>query len=457
MTTMLAVTIAAFVAVGYLLTERALVNELDTTLEREVQAFSAAVRGAPQEETLAQATRTYLAGRSSSGGGQDVVLLVSLSSGRTISNSRVRLEDAPGNSVLTSPPASAIFSRVYYRGVSYRTLTTPLFSAGRPVGALQVAVSRELAERTAARVAWSLSAAGLLSLALGLPLSYAAARGALRPLRQIAADAETFSFAQPGRRITHSGPPDELGSLADTLNEMLDRLERAHADQRRFVADASHELRTPLSVIRGNVDLMRSGFETAEEERESLDMIEDEVVRMTRLLEELLTLARYESARRPQLQALEVKSLLDEVRAQALTLADRQFVVSGPSNLWVEGDLDLLHRALMNLVRNAIAHTVVGGRILLECSVHGESVALAVEDDGAGIPEVDLERIFDRFYRSRDARSSDGGAGLGLSIVRRIVELHEGRIKAGNVQPHGARFTIELPAAPSPPDAIAAP
>jgi signal transduction histidine kinase len=166
---------------------------------------------------------------------------------------------------------------------------------------------------------------------------------------------------------------------------------------------------------------------------------------MTRLLDELLSLARLEGASR-HFQPLEARTLLDEIAAGARALGERTVTVVGASELWISGDPDLLKQALLNIARNSIAHTQPGGHLALACSAIGNRVFLSVTDDGPGIPPDDLERIFDRFFRASGPRPGDsGGAGLGLAITSRLVDLHDGTIRAENVEPHGARFTIELP------------
>jgi signal transduction histidine kinase len=294
-------------------------------------------------------------------------------------------------------------------------------------------------------VAVALAAAGVLVVLGGAFASVWAARHSLTPLRQMAADAAAVTHASPGRRIAYDGPADELGSLASSLNAMLARLERSYQDQRRFVADASHELRTPVAIVRGNIELLRRASLCEEDAAESLRMIETESLRMTRLLDELLALARLEGASR-HFQPLEARTLLDEIAARARTLGERTVTVDGPSGLWVSGDPDLLEQALLNIVRNSIVHTQDSGHLALVCSAVGNRVFLSVTDDGPGIPPDDLDRIFDRFFRATGPRPEDsGGAGLGLAITSRLVDLHDGEIHAENAEPTGARFTIELP------------
>ncbi len=458
MTGVLAATIAMLVVVAYVVTEQALTATTDTALEREAAAFSAAMRGAPDEAALADATRAYLEGRTGGETGLAPILLVAFNrpdgGWRVISNSELRIEDAAGNTELQSPTGQATFATIDFEGTSYRILSVPVVAQGTNAGVFQAALSQQAIANTAQQVALTLMAAGAFALAAGLPLSYLATRRALRPLTLMAADAEAISHREHGRRITFNGPPHgELGSLASALNDMLDRLERAYDDQRRFVADASHELRTPVAVIRGNVELLRSGNLCAEESAEGLAVIEDESIRMGRLLDELLALARLEDGSGRPFQPLEVRTLVDEVAYRGKSLGDRVFSTEGDCGLWIEGDPDLLAQAFVNVVKNAVSHTEDGGHVTLACRTEGDRVLISITDDGPGLTEAELERVFDRFYRAQGVvRGADGsGAGLGLAITRRLVELHGGAIGADNVKPHGARFTISLPRLEEPP------
>jgi len=446
MTALLALAVAGLCVLAYFITLRNLTVEIDRTLVREAGAYTASVRSAPATEALASATRSYLEGRS---GGQDGVtplLLLVLDGGRTISNSTIRLENAPGNSGLISPLASSQYGDVTLDGVRYRVISVPVLGRDNTrLAVFQAAISTGPALRVASDVAGALAAAGLSVLLMGALLSISAARGALAPLTRMAADATAISLSSPGKRIAYEGPEDELGTLANALNAMLKRLERAYDDQRRFLADASHELRTPVAIVRGNVELLRRGGFSVQDTAESLAMIENESVRMTRLLDELLSLARLQGTEQV-FQPLEVRTMLDEAAARARALGPRDITVRGTCDLWISGNPDLLDQALLNVLRNALAHTTEGGHIDLTCEADDTRVRLIVSDDGPGIPAADLARIFDRFYRAPGPRpSNSGGAGLGLAIAKRLVDMHDGTISAENATDGGARFTIELP------------
>lgn len=446
MTLLLAVAVVSLCVLAYFITLRNLTTDVDRTLAREAAAYSAAVRSAPASEALVTATRAYLQGRESASSGVSPILLLSFDGGRVISNSAIRLETASGNQSLARPSDAPAYADVTLGNTTYRTLSVPVIAnGGARLATFQVALSADTPQTVATGVAAALGAAGFVVLLLGALVSIWAARGALAPLTRMASDATAITLAIPGKRIAYDGPKDELGMLAEALNAMLVRLEHAYDDQRRFVADASHELRTPVAIVRGNIELLRSGRSTERDSDEALAMIEAEAIRMSKLLDELLSLARLEGASRP-FQPLEVRTLLEEAAARARTLGERDIRLEGPCGLWIEGDPDLLDQALVNLLRNAIAHTHDGGVIAIACEAGTDGVRITITDDGPGIPEADLGRIFDRFYRAHGKRpANSGGAGLGLAISKRLVDIHGGTIRAENAQPTGARFVIELP------------
>jgi len=443
---------------AYGITLRNLTVELDRTLVREASAYSAAVRSAPASEALLSATRTYLTGRTGGQANLSPILILALEGGRTISNSVIRLDTAPQNAALLYQVPNPVFSTVNYNGATYRTLAVPVLATdGTRLATFQVALAEGNSSEVAAGVAAALGAAGIVVVFLGSILSIWAARGSLRPLTHMAADAAAISLASPGKRMVYDGPPDELGTLAHALNAMLGRLEFTYEEQRRFVADASHELRTPVAIVRGNVELLRTGRLSSEDEAESLAMIDSESKRMGRLIDELLALARLESSVH-SFQPLEVRTILEEGAGRVRMLGDRIVNVEGPAGLWTEGDPDLIDQALLNVLKNAFAHTVAGGRILLSCDADDTTVHIMVTDDGPGIPEDELARIFDRFYRAQGPRSSEsGGAGLGLAIAVRLIDLHGGSMSAENVPGAGARFTISLPRIAEPSELLTVP
>jgi signal transduction histidine kinase len=235
---------------------------------------------------------------------------------------------------------------------------------------------------------------------------------------------------------------------------MLSRLETLFRTQRRFVADVSHELRTPLTTIQGNVELLRRGAaKDAEARRETLADIETEVARMSRLVADLLLLARMDAGVELDVGPVELDTLLLDVYRQAQVMSDGTDVCLGNEDQAViQGDADRLRQLFLNLVDNALKYTPPGGCVTLSVQKTEGWVRVVVADTGVGIPPEDLQpgpsgvpMIFERFYRADPARSR-GGTGLGLSIVQWIVQAHGGRIEVESSVGSGSTFTVWLPA-----------
>jgi len=446
----LAVGVVLVSTIAYTMVRNTTVADLDANLLREVQAYSAAITPASSEDqrSLTDASRSYLAGRTSTSGGIQPILLVRMRDGKVLSNSEILLENAPENeTLLNAIIATKGFAEISYDGIAYRAATVPVTnSSGVTMAVFQAAAPTTGLASINQDLITALAIACIAAIMLGTGLSFWVARRALRPLRDMASAASRVTHESLGERIEYSGPSDELGQLADALDSMLDRLEISFGEQRRFVADASHELRTPVAVIRGNIDMLRQPWSDAEEREESLRIMDDEIGRMQRLLDDMLSLARSDGTARRPFQALEMSSLLTEVAIKTRSLGDRRVSVSCPDDLWVLGDPDMLEQAFLNVVRNAVEHTEDGGSIRLECAMREEAAEILISDDGPGLKPEDLERVFDRFYRAGGPRPAEsGGSGLGLSIARRLVEQHQGSIRAVAGTQRGAVFAITLP------------
>jgi two-component system OmpR family sensor kinase len=322
-----------------------------------------------------------------------------------------------------------------------------------------------------------LSAAGsLVAAAVGIWL---VAGRALRPLRQLTAMAdEVGRSGDLGRRLPDAPRRDDVGRLTASFNAMMARLQDAHrrmagalAAQQRFTADASHELRTPLTTVRSSAGFLRTHPDAAEPDRAAaLADLEAEAARMSRLVADLLMLARADGGQPLRAAPVELGELTRQVCRQAATLHPRHPVhcaADGPAA--VLGEEDGLRRLLWILLDNTAAHTPPGTSVWVSAARLGDRVRLAVCDDGPGIPAPLLERIFDRFYRAGAAGPSaagrgaaghhagpprepdagpeaSAGAGLGLSIARSIAWAHGGWITATGNDRGGAAFVVELPA-----------
>ncbi|MFF5206122.1 sensor histidine kinase [Streptosporangium sp. NPDC000396] len=263
----------------------------------------------------------------------------------------------------------------------------------------------------------------------------------LRPIASLRRGAEEITDTARSRRLPVPEARDEVHSLAVTLNDMLARLEKADARQRALVSDAAHELRSPLASIRLQLEVAL-GHPEGQDWRETAEGVLEDTMRLARLAEDLLALARLDErggalARREPVELDQLVPQTTERYGEAVT------VKVGHDPIVVTGDALDLGRVLVNLVDNALRHTVAP--VVVELRAAGADAVLTVTDDGPGIPEADRERVFDRFTRLDSARSrDDGGAGLGLAIVRETVHAHGGAVHLEDASP-GLRAVVRLP------------
>jgi len=275
-------------------------------------------------------------------------------------------------------------------------------------------------------------------IALAAALAAAVATAALRPVRTLTAAAENVARTGDLSERVHGRGDDELGRLATRFNEMLAALESSVGAQRRLVADASHELRTPLTAARTNVDLVREGKLPEHEVKHALDEASVELDALTKLVSDLVELARGEE-RKLRIEDVQLDDLVSGIVERAQARAPHVRFVTALSPTTVKADPVLLERAVSNLLDNAIKYSPHGAPV--EVSVRGGEVVVA--DHGPGIADEDLPRVFDRFYRAATARSKPG-AGLGLAIVKEAAEAHGGSASAESTS-SGARFKLALP------------
>jgi two-component system, OmpR family, sensor kinase len=325
-----------------------------------------------------------------------------------------------------------------------RVLTRPITSEGRRIGTLYVADPLTPITDAQASLLRTFALVGSLALALAVAAGVLIATLIARPLQRMAAVAAAVDTGDLSLRAGAVGARGEVGVLASAFDHMLERLERAFARQRDFVSDASHELRTPLAVLRAQVELL--GRETDVRVRhEDTRLLLRRLDEMDRLVDDLLTLAGAEAGRLVQPRRIELVDYFEDVRRDLPLFGERDFHVE-PVDGVLEADPDRLTQVLRNLVRNAVAHTESGGRVGVVASVREGWLAIAVSDDGPGIPPEHLERVFERFHRVDESRAREhGGTGLGLAIARAIVEAHGGRIRAESRTGGGTTITLELP------------
>lgn len=266
----------------------------------------------------------------------------------------------------------------------------------------------------------------------------------LAPVQKLAVTARSVSESDLTQRLPVKGT-GEIADLTHTFNEMLDRLQSAFMAQQNFINDAGHELRTPLTVIRGHLELLDA---ESEEQQETLNLVIDELDRMNRFVNDLILLVRAEQPNFLQLETIDIPSFIEEVFAKIQPLGDRNWRLTIRGTGQMRGDRQRLTGALINLAQNAVQHTRMGDLIELGASVRSTQVQLWIRDTGEGIALSDQERIFERFARAAHRYRRSDGAGLGLPIVRAVVEAHGGKVTLTSQVGVGSTFTLILPLQP---------
>jgi heavy metal sensor kinase len=322
--------------------------------------------------------------------------------------------------------------------------------SGHAVGWLQVAQPMTPLQSALENLATQMLVGVPFVLLLAGLGGYWLATRALRPIDRITRTAHAISGADLTERIGHAGPADEVGRLATTFDQMLDRLQAAFEHERRFTADAAHELRTPLTAIKGRIGVTLSRCRTSAEYETTLSALDHEADRLIRLANDLLLLARLDQRRFGwEPEPLEVGEVLSAVIEEVQPLAEaRQITLVRriAADLYVQGYLDQLIRLLLNLLDNAIKFTPTAGQVIVQAETIAEEVCITITDQGPGIPPEHLPHVFERFYRVESARSrSDGGTGLGLAIAAEIARVHGGRLEVQSQPGCGTSFIVRLP------------
>jgi two-component system OmpR family sensor kinase len=282
------------------------------------------------------------------------------------------------------------------------------------------------------------------------------ARQSLAPVAAMADQAGRLGAETAGKRLPVANARDELGRLAGAFNALLARMDAAFAQQRQFMADASHELRTPIATLRTAATVtLQQPHRDEVEYRETLAIMEEQTRRLSRVVDDMFTLARADAGRYPlRTIDLYLDSLVQEVASTARVLAAGQAVEvsAGPlDDAPFVGDEDLLRRMLMNLVENAVRYTPAGGTVQVSLERRHGRYHVVVTDSGTGIPAAAQSHVFERFYQGDPSRSrtdASRGAGLGLAIARWIARAHHGDLKLVTSSPAGTTFEVELPADP---------
>ncbi len=458
----LILTVAASFAAIYRGTGQQLRDQLDRDLVTQAGAFAAALP--PNDETareLDEAINRYVTHQPFRGTSQ--LLYARLPDGRIVTNEPELL--GVSNVLDTEPESRATQAseerasrilrraplgfttvdaidigglRVYVRRVQRSGRTVALVGVGEPLAPVV---------RAQHGVARTFLLAGLFALLAAVLAGYAVATRVSRPLRRMAGTAAAVNAGDLSHRIGPTDTSDEIRVLAESFDNMLNRLDDAFARQRAFVSDASHELRTPLTVVRGQLEVLARQPDVSREDVARVTrLVSAETERMERLVDDLLLLAKTEEGSPLHRRPIELRDYVHDVFNALSLTADRDFELGPVSDVTIDADPDRLAQVIHNLAQNAVAHTPAGGLVRLSAESNGRYVRFAVEDNGPGIPPDQRGRIFDRFHRTDISRArSTGGSGLGLAIARALVEAHGGRIRAGESPEGGARLEFDLP------------
>lgn len=291
---------------------------------------------------------------------------------------------------------------------------------------------------------------GLIAGLLSLGMIQLLARGMTSPLRDMASATRAMARGDYERRVIDTSR-DEVGELARAFNKMAAELAEVDRMRKDLVANVSHELRTPLTALQATIENIVDGVTQAD--AQTLRTMLSQTQRLSRLVEQLLDLSRLESGAIPfERQPFAVKPLLEQtVRESSLWQEGRARRIElalqvEPEALIVNGDPERVHQVVTNVIQNAVLHSPDGGVVGVAARANGAGAIIEVRDEGPGIPAEEATRVFERFYRSDQARaSSDGGTGLGLAIAKWIVDMHGGDIRAERREPHGCRMVVTFP------------
>jgi heavy metal sensor kinase len=334
-------------------------------------------------------------------------------------------------------------------------LTVPVQVAN---GTYMVQIAAPLGEfyKALDRFRWLLLLSSPFLLLVASAGGYWLSRRALAPVDQITQEARSVTAHSLSRRLVVPHTRDELQRLSETLNGMLERLEKAFQRVTQFTADASHELRTPIALMRTRAEIALRRPRSEDEYRETLDQVLKELERTSGLIEKMMLLARADSGVETlQRIHLNLAESVDQACCEGRTLALAKQITFHEqlpeAPVWVAGDSHFLRRLFLILIDNAVKYTPPEGRIDVALGTDAGGAVVELRDTGIGIAAEDLPNIFERFYRSERARSREsGGAGLGLSIGRWIAEAHGGTIEVRSTPGEGSVFAVRLPLAPIP-------
>jgi two-component system, OmpR family, sensor kinase len=420
--------------------------ELDGSVDRdlalEARQYQQAVAGATDAADLRARAQTFLQQDRQTGSGFAAVYVIRFADGSRLTNTR----DAALQTTIVAAaagsgqPVTAHDARVG----DVRVVSIPVEGDGSRVADLSIAVPMSGVQSTLRAILGPLLVANALLVVLGAVLAYVAIGRALAPVRRITRTAAGITDGDLSRRIGYRGPRDEVGSLAETFDAMLSRLQSGFQQRQSFYTLASHELRTPLTIVRGHLEILRRSPRSSQAGiRDTLDIVLQEVDRIAGDVGDMLLLGRMLLGQAGPRKPLDVVDVLADVHRKAHGLGARDWRLDAPAPVHVLADPEQLGRAMLNLVTNALRHTRDGDTVRLAARAAGAWAEVEVADSGQGIPAADLPRVFDPWYRAggRDGRVG----GLGLVIVREVALAHGGRVEVVSRVGEGTTFTVRVP------------
>lgn len=361
------------------------------------------------------------------------------------------------------------YEKIYLNGNPFLVYQEPIVFQGQLFGFLQLAVWTGHEENLMSLLRSILFMSGTIMVLMATTFGLFLARKSIAPIGKVIEAADQIQKGSDlSVRIAYDGPQDEIGQLINTVNNMLGRmegfyknLEESYAAQRRFVSDASHELRTPLTTIRGNVDLLQKMWSKDDSERPNLDEetmhqmtfeavsdIADESKRMSRLVSDMLSLARADTGRTFEKQPVPLEILVEEVARRAKMLPRTAEWVTGDfsilNGIYVNGNKDYMQQMLFIFIENAFKYTPEG-QVVFDAFIYKNQVGIRISDTGIGMDKEEVPHIFDRFYRADQSRGVTEGIGLGLSIAKWIIDELEGSVEVVTRLGEGTTFIIWLP------------
>jgi two-component system heavy metal sensor histidine kinase CusS len=444
------VAVSLLAAYAYVRIEQRLLQDARFLVDLHLKQMSETLAAAPGDD----AALANYAERSTTAGGPDLKLGLQVfgPDGRLrLASGTLADNPVPLPASLPDDPKDRVARHVDFPGEKYPylVLTRRLPDGGAVQGAVYLRRFIRNARGVRDIFLWALPLAGALTFVLGGWL----VRGSLRPIASITRAAQHISGTHLEERIPTTGSGDELDQLANTLNDMMQRIRRSVERMQRFSANAAHELRTPLNALRSRLEVTLEQPRSADEYRKILGETAEEVASFSDSVHAMLRLAQSEAGLAPEHRVpVRIAPLLEEVVDFFGPLAEEQGLAleRGPfEDATVSGEPAWLRQAIANLVDNAIRYTPEGGRIELSAArdPDGRTVSIAVADTGPGIDAAELERIFEPFHRVRGEAAAGPGAGIGLALVREIARAHGGDVSVESAPGRGSRFSVRLPVA----------